>query len=655
MRNRYACLALGIVMGLSNTGVTQAAPVASPARAAPAQPAAAFGQGWRSVDCSSFGIPEALAPVADCGYLSVPAIRSQPKSGSIEIAVARIRSTGAGRQPDPLFIEQGGPGGSTIEFAQALGALPGYEAPLATRDLVFVEQRGTRYSKPYLGCAEMALAQIRDLETARNEKASGETDAAQACALAYQRKQVNLQAFNTVENAEDMIAAADALGYRQINFYGVSYGTALGQYLMRQHPERLRSVILDGVVPIDVYASVVHSPSRAFSSAFRAVVKACQADTACRRSYPDLEAVFFGLVEQLRARPLKISADFETLGGMKELEVTDRDLLNAVFQSMYNIAEVAALPERIYRGRAGDWEWLTEALEVETTSDAETATMMHSAIDCGHAGTLNSAAALKAVIPEAAYGPMGMLDDNPADVTQQCALLAVAPLSSQHNRPVRSDIPALVLSGEFDPITPHQYAERVASSLGKAYVFTVPGETHGVLGQNPCVTQIVLQFLNRPAAPPSSSCLATLKPAFNLPLTPLDKVTPQSLEVAPGFRTVLPAQWAKRKNYYSDANDPQGARYAISILAADSLDVLDFLATLKIDPEDGIAYEGQHLSWAIYQVTQDQTAALYAVSPVDEGGVVVILASSAADIGDLFEQVGKPALDAFEPIKEGAS
>jgi len=60
---------------------------------------------------------------------------------------------------------------------------------------------------------------------------------------------VNLSAYNTQESAADIEDLRIALGYQQLNLYGVSYGSLLVLDTMRFFPQSVRSAVIDGVVP----------------------------------------------------------------------------------------------------------------------------------------------------------------------------------------------------------------------------------------------------------------------------------------------------------------------------------------------------------------------------------------------------------------------
>ena len=101
-----------------------------------------FGAGWQAVTCNTFDVPDSVAAQSDCGYVTVPEQHEQADGRTIQLAVVRVRSTSDTPTPDPLFVEQGGPGDTTIGvFVNAAipGKSPGLIAILKSRDLIFVE------------------------------------------------------------------------------------------------------------------------------------------------------------------------------------------------------------------------------------------------------------------------------------------------------------------------------------------------------------------------------------------------------------------------------------------------------------------------------------------------------------------------------------
>jgi pimeloyl-ACP methyl ester carboxylesterase len=91
-----------------------------------------------------------------------------------------------------------------------------------------------------------------------------------------------------------------------------------------------------------------------------------------------------------------------------------------------------------------------------------------------------------------------------------CQDWGLLPLESVENQPVHSEVPALVLAGEYDPITPPAWGESVAGDLTNAFYFAFPGNGHWVTRSSTCALEMALAFWEDPASAPDSSCIGTL-------------------------------------------------------------------------------------------------------------------------------------------------
>jgi len=116
-------------------------------------------------------------------------------------------------------------------------------------------------------------------------------DARQACYDRLTDDGINLSMYNSAQNAADVAALRTALDYEEVNLFGISYGTRLGLTIMRDHPEGIRSVILDSVYPPQVNG--YEQGAYVFYRALRRVFNDCATDAACDAAYPDLEQVFY--------------------------------------------------------------------------------------------------------------------------------------------------------------------------------------------------------------------------------------------------------------------------------------------------------------------------------------------------------------------------
>ncbi len=336
--------------------------------------------------------------MSDCGYLTVPEFHQQPAGPTIQVAVVRVRSSGDNPAPDPLFMEQGGPGGSSIElFAnQAIPAFPKMKELLNSRDLVFVEQRGTLYSKPSMLCPEEIAPMLAAAQGLADEN---DLTFLQPCRDRLQAEGVNFDAFNSIENAADMYAVAQALGYKSFNYYGVSYGTLLGQYVIEQaeeHPVQLRSVTIDAVVAPDVDFNA--NSGNTGSYALRNVFAECVQHEACRREFPDLEQVTLSLIDQLNREPISITLTVPA--SMREavpdapetLKTTldGDDLVGVIFHELYQTTEGQVLPRNIFNtAKNNDYGWI-ERIQSSALEPSKEARAMYFTMLCSRQNSILS-------------------------------------------------------------------------------------------------------------------------------------------------------------------------------------------------------------------------------------------------------------------------
>ena len=91
-----------------------------------------------------------------------------------------------------------------------------------------------------------------------------------------------------------------------------------------------------------------------------------------------------------------------------------------------------------------------------------------------------------------------------------CDLWESGVADSIEDQPIVSDIPTLVLAGEYDPITPPSWGQAAASTLSNSYFYEFPGVGHGAIDGGDCPVEIGLDFFADPNTEPDSSCIASM-------------------------------------------------------------------------------------------------------------------------------------------------
>jgi pimeloyl-ACP methyl ester carboxylesterase len=453
-----------------------------------------------------------------CGYLTVPEEHANPNGPSLKLAVAIIKRKASTPNPDPLVMAQGGPGGSTIEtYAQTILSKPNF---VPDRDIILFDQRGTKYSTPNLYCTELdkLLADTVEKRLSKDEDEKLSLEALQTCKTRLAGESIDLSAFNSLENAADIEDLRVALGYPQINLYGVSYGTLLALHYMQRYPKSLRSVILDGVVPPQT--NFILNSARTLDQDFTKLFETCKADPDCNRAYPNLEQVFFKLVDDLNQNPAHVKlTDKDTKTTYSNAVIDGDTFMSGLFQMLYVGSIIPALPRMIYDARDGRYEFFQRIYSLLLFDRSMSIGMYYSVVCAEEANFTPQDQDLTGIRPQIAKNearePKFMLDT--------CKMWDVKSLWPAVDQPIQSDVPTLLLSGGFDPITPAIYAETAAKTLSHHYEFVFPTGGHGQALDGDCQNSIIQGFLDNPAQKPDASCLAGIsKLSFYTPANTLD-------------------------------------------------------------------------------------------------------------------------------------
>lgn len=422
---------------------------------------------------------------ARCGRVERPLDPARPDGPKIDVHFAVLPALARRPRDDAVFFFAGGPGQSAIDLAGHVAAL------LARfgnrRDIVLVDQRGTGRSAP-LAC-----------DRPPDEWAPTDAQAAHllACRDALARRPHlravdDLRHFTTPAAAGDVDAVRRALGLQRVNLVGVSYGTRLALEVMRQFPQTVRRVVLDGVAPPDM------ALPRAFAADAQAALDAlfdwCDADAACRDRHPRLRARW---LEALARLPAAVTMP-EPLGGAPQaLTLTRESLPGALRLALYSPLLASALPHAIDEAAQGRWVpliGLAQALAGGARAPAVAAGAHFSVICAEDMPRIDAGSGAAAPEAGATFGsPI-------ADLYRRvCAGWPRGDVPAAFYAVPPSPAPVLLLSGGIDPVTPPRHGERVRAALGPlARHVVVSNAGHGVLALA-CVRDAVFRFVDADA------------------------------------------------------------------------------------------------------------------------------------------------------------
>lgn len=464
-------------------------------RFAPAQDTA-FAE--RPCRLSSASLP---AVFARCGKLEVPEDPARPDGPKVTLSVARIASQSANPRPDPLLLIAGGPGQGTVDFyLEARGA---FEQARRERELILVDQRGTGGSADGFACT---VPEDLALETAGTPALQSFLD---KCVAALRH---DPRLYSTSVAVRDLDRVRAALGIERWNVYGISYGTRVAQHYLRRFPDRVRAIVLDGVVPPDV--ALGPDVAREAQRALDRIFERCANDPQCSKRFPGLRGEFESLLSRLAASPVDMPAP--GAAGVPPGKFTDLHLRALVRFLSYNQATVALIPLLIDEGQDGNYEGLFGQARTTLKGLPESLSFpMSNSVLCTEDAPFFPAGAGdgldKTYLGRALVDAMGVI----------CSRWPAGQLDADFKTLVSSQTPALLMSGSNDPITPPAYAERVIDGgLSNSAHLIGRDQGHGLLLIG-CAPRLLREFLEKPAPQELDSRCLALEPPVPFFLSPL--------------------------------------------------------------------------------------------------------------------------------------
>ncbi len=415
-----------------------------------------------------------------CGTLRVPEDRSDPEGRSIDIRVAVIPAISATPKPDPVFFLDGGPGGAATED---LGwTVNTFTTVHLDRDIVLVDQRGTGGSNRLVApqapdTSGMTLAQAKDT-------------VARWVADVLAALPGDPRFYTTSVAMDDVDAVRAALGYDQINLYGASYGATAAQYYMRQYPQHVRSVVLDGATLLDV--PVFERIASNSQAALDVLFARCAADQACHTAFPDVAAEFKSIMATVTEAPVTTTVPHPWTG--KPMVIDALTMAGAIHTGLLSAETSALIPLVIHEAYLGHWDAVATAIAAAMgPQSADTSQLvMSSVIRCSEAWARYDPAEVQRT-GATSYD----LDAQLAEARNQAMVCPYVPkgvVPADDAAPVRSDLPVLLILGQADPQDPLANVAQAPVEMPNSLTVVVRGEGHTV-GHLGCMPQMVSAFI----------------------------------------------------------------------------------------------------------------------------------------------------------------
>jgi pimeloyl-ACP methyl ester carboxylesterase len=432
-----------------------------------------------------------------CGHYRVWEDRAAKAGRQIDLNIIVLRATESPRERDPLFVLAGGPGQAPSTLVSFV--VTTFAEVRRHRDIVLLDLRGTGKSHP-LTCPELATLQ----PNGTLDDNWLPPDGVRRCRERLERD-TDLRLYTTEIAIADLDEVRAALGYEQINLYGTSYGTRAAQIYMRDFPHHTRTVTLKGVVPQSMAAPATHAVDGEL--AWQSLAARCHADAACQAAYPTLDADFRSMIARLEKSPAIVQAQGAD-GRAVSLTLT-RGIFSEAFRNvLYSPGLAARAPAMVWAFARGDYSPIAQmAYQTRMLTSSEISAGFFLSVTCTEDLPFIELDTAGKVAAKTFGGDYRLQQQQRA-----CASWPRGTLVRERGQPVTSSAPALLFSGDQDPVTPPQRAEEVAKHLanGRHVIVSNNGHAFGSLGE--CGQRLVAAFINaKSAAALDVSCASQIQ------------------------------------------------------------------------------------------------------------------------------------------------
>jgi pimeloyl-ACP methyl ester carboxylesterase len=454
-----------------------------------------------SKDLTSCHLPSYRQEVL-CGSHTVFENRAAGEGREIEIHFAVIPAVGETAEPDPVVVFAGGPGQAAMDLAQLVALV--FSEVIETRDVILIDQRGMGSSNP-LTCEmpEEEFTLGAEEQKKRVREALGEClEELEADVTLYTQDLAN-------EDIHDILVA---LGVAKANLYGASWGTRSALLYAHQYPEQVRTLVLDGALPL-VNTAPLFAATDA-DRALRALFADCAAEPACDEAFPDLEGDFARAMEVLGDDEVALSVEDPSTGEVQPFTMS-RSVFGAMLRGILYVPEFGrVMPLIIHQASEGQYEALLGVSGYLASQTGDSMTL-------GASLTIFCSEEVARFDPKE-VGEQAQLEEQSlvgaallGELENSCSVWPRAPLPTLYGEDVSSKAPALVLSGDIDPITPPRWGDAISDVLPNSLHLVAPNTGHNVSPVG-CAPELIAQFIQSGSlAEIDATCLEKIKrPSF---------------------------------------------------------------------------------------------------------------------------------------------
>jgi len=433
--------------------------------------------------------------VGYCTQFDVLEDRTHADGRHIQLRVAVVKSEAAKPEPDIVTFIDGGPGGSAVNDYPAVS--DAFSALRKRHHILLVDQRGTGSSNP-LDCPTSQAFGKSLMEKLGGEQLdpSRVADLMKRCVDELHDK-ADTRFYSTTDaiaDLEEIRLALDAVVVNANNKHvpvtfdlvGVSYGTRVAQQYASRYPQGVRSIVLDSPVPNTLILGSEHA--QALEDALKLQLAACTNTPACQKKFGDAYANLHTLHKRLQQHAVTVE-----MRDPSTFELSQRPLSATAFAQLvrlyaYSPVTSALLPLMTDDALHGNYAPLLGQVQLITEGLSDSMnTGMGLSVSCTEDADL---------LQPSATDNESLLGNSLTEFFQRaCPNWPHGERPPHFHDAFKSSLPVLILSGEFDPVTPPRYAQMIAKELSNVKVLTLRGQGHAVM-MTRCTPDLMEKFIN---------------------------------------------------------------------------------------------------------------------------------------------------------------
>jgi pimeloyl-ACP methyl ester carboxylesterase len=466
--------------------------------------------------------PCAQDATADCGTLSVPIDWSRPQGPKVDLALARRKATDPAARIGSLVVNPGGPGGSGVDFVLQ-GAAYFSDELRRHFDLVGFDPRGVARSHPVLCSAALLAQQPSPVLTSQADFDRAVAFNRQLGADCRRNTGPLMDHVDTLSVVHDIDAIRAAVGDEKLTYYGVSYGTLMGQQYAEEFPHHVRALTIDSNMDHSLgTAGFLYTEAGTAQDSFNEFVKGCGRDPRCSLFGRDIRALWADLLARAGRGELHDPRDpAATLAPLDLIGVAAgafygpawfglADLLATLDNQAQPAPKASGLTAPKASGlTAPKASGLTAPKASDLVEDG------FQPVFCqdwslplrNYAEYAAHLAVQRLIAPDMRFSPLAL------SATVACLGWPAPVNNPQHPLRVHNSPTLLMLNSLHDPATAYTWALDAKAQLGaEARFVTYEGWGHGTYGRSDCLTGVVDAYLVSGALPPPGTRCSAVSP-----------------------------------------------------------------------------------------------------------------------------------------------